>query len=57
MLKGIVFCVCVGIVGGCVVPPGGGGSTKSHKGCACGNSYIDCSKTCHNGSTYRKRHK
>lgn len=30
-------------VGGCV------------RGCRCGNSCIDCSKTCHGGSTYRRR--
>lgn len=29
-----------------------GGCTK---GCRCGNSCIDCSKTCHAGQTYRRR--
>jgi hypothetical protein len=36
--------------GGGHVPAGG-----CKVGCPCGNSCIDCSKTCHGGSTYRRR--
>lgn len=38
--------------------PNSGSSYSSggcKKGCRCGNSCIDCSKTCHGGETYRKR--
>jgi hypothetical protein len=32
-----------------------GQSGSVRKGCKCGNSYISCSDTCHDGETYRKR--
>ncbi len=61
-----VFAVLVGamMLAASAMPPSsdpayGGASSASSggckKGCRCGNSCIDCSKTCRGGSTYRKR--